>query len=847
MKKRVIGVKRILRIMIVVCVFAVFAGGQVFAADGWPDGVQDNGIPALVLSIDEQEFENVINSYDHSYSAETGSISIYVPDGYKSEYTGNELAGSKDLALEYIRGRGHSSWYDAKKPFKIKLDKGQDMLGMGKNKHWVLLANAYDDSLIKNRLVGYMGRVLGLDYTPKYVPVDFYVNDQYYGSYLLAQQVRIDETRVDIPELTADDNEEPAVTGGYLLSLHPYDDGPDVIKTNRGVEFQAEEPSFAPGETGTAAQHDYISGFLQNLEDAIYSDTDPNDEGSTCAEYMDLRSTARYWWVQVFTQNVDAFATTSSYLYKDRDSKLYWGPLWDFDYSCIGKISGFTCEMEWLEWMRYFDHAYQQELLAGWEDYDRIMAEIMAKDGMLDRYAAEIEQSWKANYIRWHPDVDPEDAAAIDAAFADAVSKLKTFLNERRAWVNSNLSELYGVYYTATFKGEGKEDVVQYYKGGTYINLKSILKNEFQRDGFIFLGWMDEEGNLVDDYVELTGNRVFTAKYVPEEEAVLPTGLYFPVQVKWCSLEDSKYYYLGKDYMITPETVDDATIRWTSSDESVAYLDEDFVMFKQAGTVVITGTTRSGVKNSFTLHIIDGDADGDIGDFAFAQETMTLKPGEYGQNVITFTPADEPFSTSMTYTSSDTDIATVNGMGVVEAKKEGICTITAEEYWSDIGKSYTLIVSQDEAPPDQVITKYKISYDLNGGTLDGETGIITVEAEEGSTITIPDAPTREGYSFTYWEGSEYHPGDSYEVTGDHTFIAQWEKEESASDDESAPDDESQDDDTDSGSKKADNVSENSYPKSGDENNLILWESLMGTALLGLFTLFFLKRRNRKTK
>ena len=42
-----------------------------------------------------------------------------------------------------------------------------------------------------------------------------------------------------------------------------------------------------------------------------------------------------------------------------------------------------------------------------------------------------------------------------------------------------------------------------------------------------------------------------------------------------------------------------------------------------------------------------------------------------------------------------------------------------------------------EDPSDSEVTKYTISYDLNGGTLDGKTGIITIEAEEGSTITIP--------------------------------------------------------------------------------------------------------------
>lgn len=38
---------------------------------------------------------------------------------------------------------------------------------MGKNKHWVLLANALDETLLRNELTYYMGEQLGLTYTPK--------------------------------------------------------------------------------------------------------------------------------------------------------------------------------------------------------------------------------------------------------------------------------------------------------------------------------------------------------------------------------------------------------------------------------------------------------------------------------------------------------------------------------------------------------------------------------------------------------------------------------------------------------------------------------------------------------
>ena len=99
---------------------------------------------------------------------------------------------------------------------------------MGRGKHWVLLANAYDETLLRNRLTAYLGRRLGLDYTPKMEPIDLYVNDEYKGSYVLAPQIRVDDNSVAIDELGTSDTSEPEVSGGYLLSLDPYENEPDI-------------------------------------------------------------------------------------------------------------------------------------------------------------------------------------------------------------------------------------------------------------------------------------------------------------------------------------------------------------------------------------------------------------------------------------------------------------------------------------------------------------------------------------------------------------------------------------------------------------------------------------------
>ena len=82
--------------------------------------------------------------------------------------------------------------------------------------------------------------------------------------------------------------------------------------------------------------------------------------------------------------------------------------------------------------------------------------------------------------------------------------------------------------------------------------------------------------------------------------------------------------------------------------------------------------------------------------------------------------------------------------------------------------------------PEPTITQppetYRITYDLNGGSYNNSTADIVETYEKGTVITIHEAPTRSGYTFEYWKGSEYQPGDVYTVYEDHTFTAQWSKD-----------------------------------------------------------------------
>ena len=107
-------------------------------------------------------------------------------------------------------------------------------------------------------------------------------------------------------------------------------------------------------------------------------------------------------------------------------------------------------------------------------------------------------------------------------------------------------------------------------------------------------------------------------------------------------------------------------------------------------------------------------------------------------------------------------------------------------------------------------------FDFAGGTIEGKTSM-TIEVEVGDTFEILPAPVRSGYTFQYWEGSKYYPGDKYVVDGDHTFTAIWEENTQPGGDESG-DDSGDNSGGNSGGNSGDNGGGNSGDNGGDNGN-----------------------------
>ena len=676
---------------------------------------EDPGIPVIYFHIDESRgtIDEMNQSPDHSAEC-YGEVDILVPEGYEGEYT-SDVESLEGLALDYIRGRGNSTWKAKdKKPYKVKLDKSKDLFGMGKNKHWLLIANRYDNSLVRNRMTYWLGAELGLEYTPQCVPVDVVMNDEYYGSYLLMEQLRIDSSRIDIDELTEEDVEDPEVTGGYLLALSPYwdEDERSVFETLRQMELMNDSPDFA-GEPedgdfhGNEAQKAYIRNYVQKTEDAIFGEGFKDAEGISYQEYLDLETAAYYWWIQEFTRNGDAYGTDSSRMYKKRDGKLYWGPWWDFDYVAWGNqdpIDDFRIEDFNFTTNIWFDRlledpAFTQKLRECWDVLDEKFTEITREGGLLSRYYEELMISERYDFeklgyssgrIIGKDDETPVFKTASTLTYEEEVDKLRSWISQRKAWINEHIDEVSHQIMTVTFVADGETLAEMKVKKGTRLSRQPEAP---VKEGYYFLGWDTEDEELVPIInLDINENMVLYAHYIDEESASKAQDLYLRFASVWADVSNELYEML---YKTAPEDAMIQTVVWSSSDEDIAGVDEEGrIVLKKTGTVTITGTLKSGNTSSYELKIYDSTETTvkRCEEILLSEEELTLHVGESRQNRVVYLP-DEPLMMTGYYCESDNwSVASVNALGVVTGISAGTANITVSDYLTGVSVSYPVTV-----------------------------------------------------------------------------------------------------------------------------------------------------------
>lgn len=244
--------------------------------------------------------------------------------------TGYEALGTAQTPITaQFKGRGNWTWtgFD-KKPYRIKMDVKQKVLGMPSNKHWCLMAAADDNLGFLRMPLGHMiSEAIGLRWTPRLVPVELVLNNKYVGLYFMTEHVRVGSKRVNIEEQIEGETQADLITGGWLVEIDNYPTENNITFTEGNG--QAIMVSLKDPEIISAEQRNYIVNQMLELNSALYEKTPQHIE-----RILDMKESAKYYLVQEIMGDCESYHG-SCYLYKDRDSlgtvdKWKFGPVWDF-------------------------------------------------------------------------------------------------------------------------------------------------------------------------------------------------------------------------------------------------------------------------------------------------------------------------------------------------------------------------------------------------------------------------------------------------------------------------------------------------------------------------------------
>ncbi|MBR3513855.1 MAG: CotH kinase family protein [Bacteroidaceae bacterium] len=228
-----------------------------------------------------------------------------------------------------IRCRGNSTYNNTsakdKPAYRMKFSKAVALLGDKSvtDRNWVLMANHFDKSLIRNALTtDVMGRFCGMEFNPGALFVDVVINGTYMGNYQITDHPDVESGRLDIE--TPGDETTPSE--GFFLEADGWKDHKYITTTRESVPIRIHKPK--DGEI-TDAQANYVKTWMDAFETALYS-ADFRDKDKGYRKLVDSVSLANLYICTEMSANYDGFWST--YLYKrPNDLKLYFGPLWDYD------------------------------------------------------------------------------------------------------------------------------------------------------------------------------------------------------------------------------------------------------------------------------------------------------------------------------------------------------------------------------------------------------------------------------------------------------------------------------------------------------------------------------------
>ena len=223
-------------------------------------------------------------------------------------------------------------------------------------------------------------------------------------------------------------------------------------------------------------------------------------------------------------------------------------------------------------------------------------------------------------------------------------------------------------------KGCGKKEYVINFdsQGGSNVTSVTVLKDDTltkpkdpTREGYEFLGWY-LDGKLFDFSEKITKNMVLEARWKKVEKEV--TGI--SLNATLLTLKPNGTGLLS--VIFTPEGATSELV-WSSSDEEIVTVKDGELKALKKGEVIITVTTKDG-KYKATCKVKVEDNVISVTSVSISGK-KEVNVGESIKLTASIKPKDAT-NKEVTWTSSDSTIATIDKNGNVKGIKSGKVTIT---------------------------------------------------------------------------------------------------------------------------------------------------------------------------
>lgn len=287
--------------------------------------------------------------------------------------------------------RGATSADFPQRPYGIDIkgadqvtDSNVSLLGMPAEEDWILYSPWNDKSMVRNIFAyqtwGETGR-----YTPRTRLVELVVNNDYRGVYVLLENIKRGNDRVDIAKLDADDTGGADVTGGYIIKINreprtdsfafklmlPCTGSDDTVYMN----YDYPKP-----QNILPQQKAYIAGYVDSFEQALYF-VDPDDTVNGYRRFIDVASFIDYAIATELSNNFDAYRN-SVFFHKKKNGKLFAGPVWDLNVAYGNHYGDFTWSPYTFRWDHPCPSPYPLPMPTWWSrftQHDQFMQELKCR------------------------------------------------------------------------------------------------------------------------------------------------------------------------------------------------------------------------------------------------------------------------------------------------------------------------------------------------------------------------------------------------------------------------------------------------------------------------------------